>query len=83
MSAVLVHLADCRFYTRKNDRGRYTGHCVEYPSLRTLTHQHMPDALDEIITLAGRKIAELEAMIYGNGPAKAPPHPSDQFGDTW
>ena len=82
MSA-LTQLADCQFYTTRNDNGRYIGHCREYPSVRTTTHPNSIDALDEAITNTRNKIAELDQALTGTGPAARPPHPSDEYGDTW
>jgi len=53
------------------------------PAADTTTHPNSIDALDEAITNTRNKIAELDQALTGTGPAARPPHPSDEYGDTW
>ncbi|MDP7729514.1 hypothetical protein [Mycobacterium sp. TY813] len=48
------------FYTEPNDDGKFIGRCTAFPKLRSRPHTTRVAAIDQIISLAAKKLRDID-----------------------
>lgn len=59
----MIGIEDMSFYVERNRDGKFTGRVTDLPDLRTRPKANRLDALDDIITMASERVAEIHERM--------------------